>query len=280
MRPDAEASGFVPEPGLESPLAAAIAARDRGILDLVGEAVRRRDVVLAFQPVVQARATGKVAFYEGLIRVIDPEGAIVQAADFITQAETHELGRKLDCLALEAGLAALAESPDLRLSINMSARSLGYAPWSDALRHGLAQDPTAAERLILEISEASAMLMPDLVIPFMRGLHRQGITFALDDFGAGYTSLKNLREFTFDAIKIDGQFIRGIENNPDNQCLVQAMLAVAEQFDMFTVAEKVESAEAARLLAGIGVDCLQGYHFGLPVLREAKVELRRSGAGR
>ena len=98
-------------------------------------------------------------------------------------------GRRIDALALELGLRALSENPDLRLSINMSARSIGYPDWSETLDRGLSEDPTVAERLILEITEASAMVMPDIVSVFMDDLQIRGVSFALDDFGAGFTSI-------------------------------------------------------------------------------------------
>jgi EAL domain-containing protein (putative c-di-GMP-specific phosphodiesterase class I) len=230
----------------------------------VSAALGRRDVFMVFQPVVPSRRPELVAFYEGLIRVRDQTGRIIPARDFITAAETTELGRILDCLALELGLRKLAEAPGLRLSVNMSARSIGYPRWYETLFRGIGDDPTVAERLILEITEASAMRAPDITAPFMRELKRQGISFALDDFGSGFTSFHYLREFYFDLVKIDGQFIRGIRANADNQCLAKALISIAEHFDMFTVAEAVETAEEAAFLTELGVDCQQGYFHGAP----------------
>ena len=74
---------------------------------------------------------------QGLIRVMDPTGRVIPAKDFMPVVETHEIGRQIDCHALEIGLAALARVPDLRLSINMSARSIGYPRWKQVLRRGL-----------------------------------------------------------------------------------------------------------------------------------------------
>lgn len=250
-----------------NPLDFAVAQRDRETLAMVRRAVERRDVVMAYQPVVQTSEPGRVAFYEGLIRVLDTTGRIIPARDFISVIETTELGRKVDCLALELGLRALAEQPTLRLAVNMSARSVGYPSWLKTLHRGLAVDETIADRLILEITESSAMQMPEIVTVFMEDLHQRGVSFALDDFGAGYTSFRYLREFYFDILKIDGEFIRGIAQNPDNQVLTEALIGVARHFDMFTVAESVESAEDAAYLSALGVDCMQGYYFGAPTLR-------------
>lgn len=247
-----------------SPFAMAAEQTRQDAIRLVEGALRDRRAMLAFQPVVQARMPRRAAFYEGLIRIMDPTGRIIPAGDFMGAVETMELGRKIDCLALEMGLNTLAAEPNIRLSINMSARSIGYPDWLATLERGLRQDPTIGERLILEITESSAIVMPDLVTVFMQDMQERGICFALDDFGAGYTAFRYLKDFYFDIIKIDGEFIRGISESPDNQILTQALVSIARHFDMFTVAECVETAEDARILIDMGVDCLQGYLFGAP----------------
>lgn len=267
-------------PDLASPLDFAVAQRDRETVNMVRRAVERHDVLLAFQPVVQTARPDRVAFYEGLIRVLDPMGRVIPARDFIDAIEPTEVGRRLDCLALEMGLISLAEDPTLRLAINMSARSIGYPQWMKTLNKGLAIDETAAERLILEITESSAMRVPELVTVFMQDLQARGVSFALDDFGAGFTSFRYLREFYFDILKIDGQFIRGIAESPDNQVLTQALLSIARHFDMFTVAECVESAADAAYLSEIGFDCLQGYYCGAPtVMPPWKTHIARASNG-
>ncbi len=253
--------------GHDSPLNYAVTARDRSTIEMVEAAIRHKQVLLAYQPVVTAGQPDRAAFYEGLIRLTDPTGRVIPARDFIDQVETREAGRIIDCLALEKGLATLSEYPDLRLSINMSARSIGYHRWLRTLNKGLANDPTIAERLILEITESSAMLVPELVVGFMTELQAKGVGFALDDFGAGYTSFRFLKDFFFDILKIDGQFIRGIATNADNQVLAAALLSIGQQFDMVTVAESVERAEDAAYLTALGLDCLQGYYFGAPTVR-------------
>lgn len=251
----------------DSPLDQAVTLRDRDIVATVTQAVRQRNVMLAFQPVVQGQRPDRIAFHEGLIRIQDATGRPIPARDFITTVETSGLGRQIDCLALELGLRALATDPGLRLSVNMSARSIGFPAWQRTLQAGLAPDPSLAERLILEITETSAMVVPDLVTSFMREQQARGISFALDDFGAGYTSFRYLREFTFDLVKIDGQFIRGIATSPDNQVLTEALLTIARQFDMFTVAEEVESAADVAWLQAAGIDCMQGYFYGAPTIQ-------------
>lgn len=252
------------EPDFDSPLSAAITLRDADMPAMVQAALERRDVMLAFQPVMYAGPEARPAFWEGLLRVLDPMGRVIPARQFIPLVEELETGRRLDCCALEIGLRTLAEEPALRLSINLSARSIGYPLWRQTLDAGLARDITIAERLVLEITESSAILMPEVVTAFMSDLARRGIAFALDDFGAGYTAFRYFRQFLFDIVKIDGQFTRNIDTDPDNQVLVQALVSIGRHFDMLTVAEAVETPEQARFLQQIGVDCLQGYLFAAP----------------
>lgn len=253
--------------GAPTPLDIAVRERDRNILKTVETAVRNKQVRLAYQPVVAASQPDSPAFYEGLARVLDETGRTIPAREFIDAIETHEIGRMLDCVALELGLKALIGNPALKLSINMSARSIGYRRWVQTLERGLSGPASLSGRLVLEITESSAMVMPDVVQSFMMGLQSQGISFALDDFGAGYTSFRYLKSFYFDILKIDGQFIRGIDSDPDNQVLVEAMVGIARQFGMFSVAESVETQAEASFLTAAGVDCLQGYLFGAPTLK-------------
>lgn len=253
----------------QSPLDYAVTRRDRGVLQMIKEAVKHEQAMLAYQPIVHAQSQSSVAFYEGLVRLQDETGRVIPARDFLPLVEDNELGRELDRLALQLGCRALSEVPSLRLSINMSARSIGYSPWTRALDEWLERDSSIGERLILEITESSAMVVPELVVDFMDRLQLRGICFALDDFGAGYTALRYFKDFFFDIMKLDGQFIRGIAHDPDNRVLTQAMLTIGKQFDMLVVAEMVEDAQDAAVLNQIGVDCLQGYLFGAPTTRPA-----------
>ncbi|GLS81674.1 diguanylate phosphodiesterase [Paracoccus marinus] len=232
----------------------------------VEDAVRRGDGLLAYQPVVQSYRPDRPAFYEGLIRIVDVTGRLIPLRDFMPHVETTELGRQIDCLALSLGLQTLTQEPAVRLSVNMSARSIGHEDWARTLADGLRNRESIAERLILEVTESSAMDLPDEVRTFMHDLQGRGVSFALDDFGAGYTSFRYLQDFCFDMIKIDGRFIRGIAEERDNQVLTRALQSIAHHFDMFTVAESVETAEDAAFLIEMGLDCLQGYYFGAPTI--------------
>ncbi len=246
-------------------LAAAVARRDADIVQMASDAIQDWRVALAYQPIVNAR-NGDVGFYEGLARVLEPNGRIIPAGDFITAIEETQVGRQLDCRALQLGLEALHQVPGLRLAVNMSARSIGHPEWTRLLDDATRQDDTVAERLILEITESSAMTVPELVAQFMTTWRAKGVSFALDDFGAGQTAFRYFKQFQFDILKIDGQFSRNIAHDPDNQVITKALLSIAGHFDMISVAEHVETEADAAMLQSLGAGYLQGYHLGAPVL--------------
>ncbi len=250
-----------------NPLDYAMASRDEDVMTMVRQALDAQNCILAFQPIVHAAAPDKVAFYEGLIRVRDDAGRIIPAHHFMNDIEETDIGREIDAASLLLGLQILRRQPELRLSINVSARSLGDGKWRRILNQHLMKDESVGERLILEFTESSAMMLHEVVQRFMSELQPRGVAFALDDFGAGGTSFRHLQDFFFDIVKIDRTFINGIADRVDNQVVTAALLAVARQFEMVTVAAGVESAEDAAMLRHLGVDCLQGFYTGAPRLR-------------
>jgi EAL domain-containing protein (putative c-di-GMP-specific phosphodiesterase class I) len=259
----------LPEGG-ENPLSYAIAQRDRSTISMVQDAIAHKQTLMAYQPVLRDLPGHKTAFHEGLIRVLDPTGRVIPAREFMNVVENTQLGREIDVVSLRAGLMALNDNPDLRLSINMSARSIGFKAWTTMLNRWLGRDATIGERLILEISEQSTMLMPELVSSFMEQLQNKGVCFALDNFGSGYTAIRYFKDLYFDILKIDGQFTRGIAKDPDNRALVCVMVSIANNFDMVTVAEQVENDEDSAVLTSLGIDCQQGFLFDDPAVLDTQ----------
>jgi EAL domain-containing protein (putative c-di-GMP-specific phosphodiesterase class I) len=258
------ASNDMDDLALRDPLNFAIASRDASVMDLVRDSLAAGRARLAFQPIMTRDDSPKIAFYEGLVRLLDDAGRIIPAAHFMPSIEETVMGRQVDCVTLDLALKMLTANPSLRLSVNLSARSIGDGEWRRTLDRGLLHRANLGDRLIFEISETSAMLLPENVIRFMTEMQPKGVAFALDGFGAGFTAFRHLKDFFFDLVKIDKSFIRGIDKNADNQVLAEALITVARQFEMFTIADGVETAEEAAFLEGLGVDCLQGYFYGVP----------------
>lgn len=249
-----------------NPLDWAIDSRDQAVLDMVKEAIHHKEVLLAYQPVVHARDTKKFSFYEGLIRVLDETGRVIPAREFISHVEDTDEGRQLDCLSLAMGLEALCDNPGLSLSINMSARSIGYREWKHILKDALKRRPDVAQRLILEVSEPSAMQVPELVMDFMDEFQTRGVNFALDDYASGLTSFRYFKDFFFNFVKVDGHFTQNISTDIENQAIAGAIADISRKFGIFTVATRVASMDDANTLATLGFDCLQGFFFGAPTV--------------
>lgn len=254
------------DPLFATPLDVAVSAADRETMAQVTRALRERRMRLAFQPVVYAADTAVIGFFEGFIRLLDERAQVIPARDFMAAIEQHELGREIDCAALRMGLMALQRNPQIRVSINMSARSIGYRPWANVLRQALRDMPRLGHSLILEITEPSTLQVPDVLKPFMQEMRNHGIVFALDDFGAATTSLRLLREMRFEIAKIDRRLVENVDISPDGQAVARAAIAVARELEMYLVAEAVETEGEANWLRNAGVGCLQGYLFGLPTV--------------
>jgi EAL domain-containing protein (putative c-di-GMP-specific phosphodiesterase class I) len=233
---------------------------------MVAGALKDRRMRLAFQPVVYASDPSLIGFFEGFIRLLNLRDQVIPARDFMAAVEQRQLGRDIDCAALQLGLMAMQRNPQIRVSINMSARSVGYRPWMDILQRALVDAPRLGASLILEINEESAMQVPDVLKPFMAEMRDKGIVFALDDFGAGATSLRLLQEMDFEIAKIDGTLVKNVDRSADAKSAARAAIAMAQELGMYVVAEAVETEGEAKWLREAGVGCLQGYLFGPPTV--------------
>lgn len=233
------------------------------IAEQVKQALKEGRFKLAFQPVVSAQ-TGEVVFYEGLARMIDPEGNAIAAGGFVPVIEQMGLMRLIDRKVLDLGLDALERNPDMNLSINLSGMTAVDPVWLRTLEERLQGNPDLAKRLILEITETVALDDVDEASRFVSSLTKFGCRVALDDFGAGFTSFRHLRALNVAIVKIDGSFVRGIMDKPENLLFVRTLISLAKGIDIQCVAEWVEDAEEAELLKSEGVDLLQGWHCGKP----------------
>lgn len=245
----------------DSPVGLAYPSRPGDLSRLVREALEHGRIRMEFQPVVMLGAPSRAALHEGFVRILDGEGRTIPASRFMGAVEEGVLGRDLDCAALTLGLQALRNHPELSLAINASARSLGNGAWRSMLEEGVRD---LGPRLTLEVGEGSVALLADRMTRFMGELRPSGLSFVLDDFGIGPLSLRQLRDFGFDGVKIDRSFVKGIAASPDNQALVGALVSVAHRFGMLAVAKGVEDEGDAAQLRALGVDGLQGYLYGRP----------------
>ncbi|HEY0524441.1 MAG TPA: GGDEF and EAL domain-containing protein [Stellaceae bacterium] len=229
----------------------------------VQRALKQERIIFAYQPVVDAR-TGAVDYYECLLRMIDEEGRIVSAAEFVPVIEQLGFIRAIDRYVLERAVEELAAVPDIRLGFNISGLTASDRPWLRAITGLLQHRPELARRLVVEITETAALADIDDSARFVASLRELGCRVALDDFGAGHTALRHLKALTADTVKIDGSYVRNLARSHDNQIFLRHLLGLAGGLGLSTVAECVETEEDAEILRQAGVAYLQGYHFGRP----------------
>ncbi len=230
--------------------------------DEIVAALNERRIALAFEPVADVRSR-QIGFYECLMRVYRPEGTVAHANEIIPVAERVGLVRMLDHRVLELVVQELAEAPLLHASVNVSAASTVDPDWWAGLGALLRAHTDAAARLIIEITESAAIQNIDDTRGFVARVKDLGCRIAIDDFGAGYTSFRNLRKLGVDIVKIDGAFVQNIIKSEDDRAFVHTLIDLARRLGLKTVAEWVQDEEAAVTLADWGCDYLQGALIGL-----------------
>jgi len=163
-------------------------------------------------------------------------------------------------------VAKLHANPQVHLAVNVSGTTAGDPSWLQSFINYVRANHSVAERIIVELTETAALNDFEESARFISNLRELGCRVAIDDFGAGYTSFRNLQMLCVDMVKIDGSYIRGLVSSPDNQIFVRTLVDLAKNFNLKTVAEWVGSAEEADLLEQFGVDYFQGFHLGEPEL--------------
>jgi len=250
---------YEPLPGSES-----VRVRNRTIANNVVEALDGNRMRLVLQPMVSAKS-GEAEIYECLLRMEKPGGQIVPAGEFVPIAEQLGLSRLIDRRALELTIALLKKHHDLVLSLNVSGLTCSDKEWIAALRRLSDGRKDILSRLIVEITETVAIEDLDQTINFVDTLKEFGCRVAIDDFGAGYTSFKNLKLLNVDIVKIDGVFVKNLANDSSDRIFIKTMIDLARIFGMETVAEWVGDEHSVKHLTDAGIDFMQGFYYGLPI---------------
>lgn len=232
------------------------------VTDEIVTALNERRIVTAFEPVVEVRSR-QPAFYECLVRMEQADGRALLAPDIVPVAERLGLIRLVDHRVLELAVAELAASPNVRLSLNISPATTMDPDWWTSIETLMQAHPGVGERLIVEITETVAIRDIDDIRGFITRLKNFGSRIAIDDFGAGYTSFRNLRKLGVDIVKIDGAFVQNIARSADDRAFVQTLIDLARRLQIKTVAEWVQDEEAAAMLCEWGCDYIQGRLIGL-----------------
>ena len=236
-----------------------------GILNEIKDAIQHDKFCLYFQPIIEL-STEKVLFHEVLIRLQRADGTLVQPGNFIAVAERYGLMQKVDEWVIEKVFHMIANEPDSSfcLNVNLSGVSIGSNKIF-AILHDLSKlYPDVAKRLVLEITETTAVTQLDKANKLIEELRNLGLRFALDDFGTGFSSFAYLKHLPVDFVKIDGAFVKDVAIDPVDQAMVRSINHIAHSLGLKTVAEYVENQEIKDILTEVGVDFLQGYFIGMP----------------
>ena len=230
--------------------------------DEIVAALNERRIFLAYETVATATAR-QPAFYECLMRIRRADGSLISAGDIVPVAERLGLVRLLDHRVLELVVDEMIAAPEVHASFNVSAASTTDPDWWAGLGSLLRAHGGVANRLTVEITESAAIQDIDETRGFVARVKDLGCRIAIDDFGAGYTSFRNLRKLGVDIVKIDGAFVADIVRSEDDRAFVRTLIDLAKRLNLATVAEWVQSEQAAHTLEAWGCDYLQGALVGL-----------------
>jgi len=244
-------------------------------LALLGElrrALDRGELVLHYQPKVSVH-TGDVVGVEALVRWHHPDRGLVLPGDFIGLAEQTGLIGPLTVHVLELALAQARSWSDagrpLTVSVNLSARNLLDERLPDRVADLLADHGVNAELLKIEVTESAIMTEPARAQRLLERLAAIGVRISIDDFGAGYTSLGQLKNLPVTELKIDRSFVMTMTEDRSNALIVHSVVDLGHNLGLTIVAEGVEDARALGALADFGCDVAQGYHLSRPLPAEA-----------
>jgi diguanylate cyclase (GGDEF)-like protein/PAS domain S-box-containing protein len=244
-------------------------------------AVEQEQWMLHYQPLIDL-GTAAVIGVEALIRWPEPNGGLVPPGDFIPLAEEMGLIDAIGAWVIDEVCRQdrmwREEGLDLNISFNLSPRQL----WQDDIADrivlpilGSGMDPN---RVTVEITESTAMTNPDRTLGILHELHARGLKLAIDDFGTGYSSLARLRYMPVDVLKIDRSFVRELDRDEQNGSMVSAMVALASNLGMTSLAEGIETEAEWHALVERGCERGQGYFFSRPVPADEIVAIHRRAA--
>jgi diguanylate cyclase (GGDEF)-like protein/PAS domain S-box-containing protein len=237
-------------------------------LERIQRALDEETFIVYAQPIADI-ATGEVSQHELLLRLEDENGQIIPAGAFLATAERFDLIQQIDRWMIRKAIALIAaqaaEGRELRLEVNISAKSIADVELTTLIESELRASGINPSLLILEITETMAIANMDQAVEFATRLSRLGCGFALDDFGRGFGSFYYLKHLPLTFLKIDGDFIRNLAHNLVDQQVVKAVVQVAKALGYKTIAEYVQDEATILALRHYGVDYMQGFHVGRPV---------------
>ncbi len=247
------------EPGMEAQL-----RRRRALEWDLKRGLEEGEFQLVYQPQIDA-ATRAMVGIEALVRWLHPERGLLDAKDFIAEADETGLILPLGQWVLHTACAQAALWPGLRLAVNLSPLQFRHRDLLTLVGEALAASGLEAERLELEIPENALLPEPDAAAAVLERLRDLGVRLALSDFAQGFTSLAHRHRITFDQVKIDRMFTASLTERADAQAAAHAIEAIAHGLGHAVCAEGIESAEQEVFMTSAGCGLLQGRHYSPPI---------------
>ena len=234
----------------------------------IAEAVAHDLLILHAQPILDLN-NGGISNYELLLRMPAADGAVYEAAQFISHAERFGMMRPIDRWVVRNGIKLAARFGDGRhrdvvFEINISGHGFNDDQLPVIIANELVASRVDPKKIVFEVTESAAISNLERANRFISDVKRIGCGFALDDFGVGFSSLHQLKNLDVDYLKIDGAFIRNLPHDTVDQHLVKAIVEVSRALGKATIAEFVGDGQTLNLLRKFGVDFAQGYHIGKP----------------
>ncbi len=246
-------------------------ARNLQLENGLRHALKRNELEVYYQPQVSI-SDGHIIGAEALLRWNHPELGMISPAEFIPIAESSGQIIEIGEWVLRTAIGQTKEwidggSTPMIIAVNISAIQFRQKNLLKLVTGILEELQLPSKYLELELTEAVTMHDPESVIDVMNKFHEKGIRMSIDDFGTGYSSLSYLKQFKVYKLKIDQSFIRDISHDPDDRAIVSAIIDMAHNLGLITIAEGVETAEQLAFLRLHGCNEVQGYYFSKPLPR-------------
>ena len=238
---------------------------------LVTQAIERREIIPAFQPIVVSES-GALHAVEVLSRIQLPDNQLMSANEFIEIAESIGKVHQLDYIVMDKAFQQVEETGySGEVFINLSPRSIVISDFIPTIRRLAEEHNMVSEKVVFEITERDTVKNIAVLESFVMNLKDQGFKLAIDDFGSGFSSFHYLKHLPIDYVKIEGEFIANMANDARDMAFVNSISSLSQELNVQTVAEFVESEEVLKLVAEAGITYSQGYHLGKPTPDLAKV---------
>jgi diguanylate cyclase (GGDEF)-like protein len=232
---------------------------------LLSTAIENDQIIPFFQPIQMSKNNKNGVVIHELLMRIQQDRKLISAYEFIEIAEIMGLINKIDLMVIKKAFQKIKESNyEGILFINLSPKSLVVSDFIDKINKLVAQYDINKEKIVFEITERETVKNFSLLEKFVQNLKAEGFKFAIDDFGSGFSSFHYIKKFPIDYLKIDGDFIININNDHKDKAFVHSIVTLAQELNIQTIAEFVESEDIVEILDDMGVSYYQGYHIGKP----------------